>query len=89
MKLILYIIVAGVLLAGIFFVTAIGDRKNFRDFFHRRHDSQYLDDDGNHTYYDRSIIKKKNFRRLNPKVKNLRSFRRLFFGSEEEDVAGS
>lgn len=40
-------------------------------------DSQYLDEDGDHVYYERSLIKKKVFRRRNPHITNLRSFSRL------------
>ena len=40
-------------------------------------DSQYLDEDGDHVYYERSLIEKKDFRRRNPHITNLRSFSRL------------
>lgn len=49
---------------------------------HSRRDAddagQFLDENGNHVYYNRSIIRKEEFARKNPGVKNLRSFRRLF-----------
>lgn len=49
---------------------------------HSRRDAdeseQFLDENGNHVYYNRSIIRKEEFVRKNPGVKNLRSFRRLF-----------
>ncbi|MDE6577234.1 MAG: hypothetical protein K2J82_01410 [Muribaculaceae bacterium] len=42
-------------------------------------DRQYYDEDGNHLYYDRSIIEKEDFRRNNPEEeKNIRTLRRLF-----------
>ena len=42
--------------------------------------SYYHDEDGNHSYYERSIIEKKEFARRNPSVSPqiLRTFRRLF-----------
>jgi hypothetical protein len=43
-------------------------------------DSQYLDEEGDHMYYDRSRIEKREFARNNPGVKDVRSFRRLFKG---------
>lgn len=41
-------------------------------------DSQYLDEDGDHIYYDRSLIEKKIFRRMFPHITNLRSLKQLF-----------
>ncbi len=43
-------------------------------------DSQYLDEDGDHIYYDRSLIEKKLFRRRFPHITDIRSFSRLFRG---------
>ena len=40
-------------------------------------DRGYRDRDGDHVYYDESIIEKKRFRRLHPK-EAARTFRRLF-----------
>ena len=40
-------------------------------------DRDYRDQDGNHVYYDESIIEKKRFSRLHPK-EAARTFRRLF-----------
>ncbi len=40
-------------------------------------DRGYRDQDGDHLYYDKSIIEKKNFRRLHPK-EAARTFARLF-----------
>ena len=40
-------------------------------------DRDYRDQDGNHVYYDKSIIEKKRFSRLHPKDA-ARTFRRLF-----------
>ena len=41
-------------------------------------DSQYLDEDGDHIYYERSLIEKKIFRKMFPDVKDVRSLGRLF-----------
>ncbi len=41
-------------------------------------DSQYYNADGDHIYYDRSLIEKKQFLRHFPHIKNLRSLSRLF-----------
>lgn len=42
-------------------------------------DSQYLDEEGNHIYYDRSLREKRAFARQNPQEEGkLRTFKRLF-----------
>ncbi len=41
-------------------------------------DSQYYNADGDHIYYDRSLIEKMQFVRRFPHIKNLRSLSRLF-----------
>lgn len=42
-------------------------------------DSQYIDENGDHMYYDRSIIEKKDYAKHDPHgLKNIRKFRRLF-----------
>lgn len=38
----------------------------------------FLDENGNHVYYNRSIIEKDRFRRQNPAERDIRTFRRLF-----------
>lgn len=43
-----------------------------------RLDREYRDEDGDHFYYDQSIIEKKEFRRRFPDVRGLRTFSRLF-----------
>lgn len=48
---------------------------------HRDLDKQYRDEDGDHVYYDRSLIRKKNFSRQHPdEAPKLRTWRRLFRG---------
>lgn len=47
-------------------------------------DSQYYDSEGNHIYYDRSSIEKKEFSRRHPEVKDVRTFKRLFNEDKEE-----
>lgn len=41
-------------------------------------DSQYLDSDGDHLYYDRSTIEKKKFKEHHPEVRDVRTLHRLF-----------
>ena len=41
-------------------------------------DSQYYDPEGNHVYYDRSSIEKKEFSKRHPEVRDVRTFKRLF-----------
>lgn len=65
------IILLGILMA----VVVIMTHRKGEDF-----DSQYLDEDNDHVYYDRSIIEKKQFRKNNPDAGELRTFRRLFKG---------
>ena len=43
-------------------------------------DEGFRDEDGDHSYYDRHLIEKKEFRRRNPDVKDVRSLKRLFRG---------
>lgn len=41
-------------------------------------DSQYLDADGDHIYYERSLIEKKIFRKRYPHIMDIRKFSSLF-----------
>lgn len=41
-------------------------------------ESQYYDQNGDHIYYERSLIEKKEIKKRFPHIKNLRSFSRLF-----------
>lgn len=42
-------------------------------------DSQYIDENGDHMYYDRSLIEKKNYAKHDPHgLKYIRKFSRLF-----------
>lgn len=53
---------------------------------HRDLDKQYRDEDGDHYYYDRSLIQKKKFSRRYPEdAKSLRTWRRLFSRHPEDD----
>ena len=65
------IILLGILMAAVVIMT----HRRGEDF-----DSQYLDEDNDHVYYDRSIIEKKQFRKNNPDAGELRTFKRLFKG---------
>lgn len=42
-------------------------------------DSQYIDENGDHVYYDRSLIEKKDYMRRYPDDKNIRRLRNLFY----------
>lgn len=70
-------IVILVLLAGL--AAVFSDRKVIDDI-----DKQYINEDGDHVYYDKGLIEKKQFAKMHPEVKDVRSFRRLFKGEEEE-----
>lgn len=59
----------------------------FGIYFHRHHEDDclnsrpYLDSDGDHEYYDRSIIEKKEFLRRHPEAKGkIRTLSRMFKG---------
>lgn len=41
-------------------------------------DRQYINEDGDHLYYDKGLIEKKKFAEHHPEVKDVRSLRRLF-----------
>ncbi len=64
-------------------ITLIGEFAYYRAGDEVDIDSQYYNPDGDHIYYDRSLIEKKQFQRRFPHIKNLRSLSRLF--SIEED----
>lgn len=40
-------------------------------------DRQFINEDGDHVYYDKGLIEKKNFAKNHPEVKDVRSFPRL------------
>lgn len=69
--LLLFIICLVILLPLLFFV----NRGN------REKEEGFLDEDGDHSYYDRHLIDKKEFKRQNPEVNNLRTLKRLFKGN--------
>ena len=48
-------------------------------------DSQYYDSEGNHIYYDRSSIEKKEFSKRHPEVRDVRTFRRLLNEKDRTD----
>lgn len=52
-------------------------------FYFNRHtdserDSSYLDENGDHIYYERSIIEKKKFFKTHPNAKDVRTLRAIF-----------
>lgn len=48
-------------------------------------DSQYYDPEGNHIYYDRSSIEKREFSKRHPEVKDVRTFKRLLNEKDRTD----
>lgn len=61
-----------VLIIGLIMVGLAMTRRDKRDF-----DAQYLDENGDHVYYDRSLIEKKDYMRRT-KNPNIRKLRNLF-----------
>lgn len=64
------IVLIAVIMALVVFITGA----------HKDDDSPFRDENGNHTYYERSIIEKDEFHRNNPEIpySDIRSLRRLF-----------
>lgn len=69
---IVFLIIILLLAAVIGIAVSLRSRKEIGDF-----DKQYLDEDGNHIYYDRSLREKNEFARQHPE-ENPRSLKRLF-----------
>ena len=63
------IVIIGILI----FLIALATHRRGEDL-----DSQYFDENGDHVYYDRSAIEKREFAKHHPDVKDVRTFRRLF-----------
>lgn len=70
---IIFLIIILLLAAVIGIAVALRSRRENGDF-----DSQYLDEDGNHVYYDRSLREKQEFARQHPGEEAPRTLRRLF-----------
>ena len=70
---IVFLIIILLLAAVIGIAVSLRSRKEIEDF-----DKQYLDEDGNHIYYDRSLREKKEFARQHPEGESPRTLRRLF-----------
>lgn len=69
-----------ILLIAILLIMLVSGSK--RDF--EENNRTFLDEDGDHSYYDRSLIEKKEFRKRHPEIKDIRTFGRLF-GKRQED----
>ncbi|MDE6336039.1 MAG: hypothetical protein K2J63_05805 [Muribaculaceae bacterium] len=69
---IIFLVIILLLAAVIGIAVALRSRKEIGDF-----DSQYLDEEGNHIYYDRSLREKQDFVQKHPGEKP-RTLRRLF-----------
>ncbi len=42
------------------------------------YDNEYLTEEGDHKYYERSLIEKKEYAKRHPNIKDVRKFSRLF-----------
>lgn len=78
--LIIILVMVAVVLGIALAVSLIGGRGMTAD--DERFDRKYRDEDGDHLYYDESIIEKKEFKRRFPDVKGLRTFSRLFHNKD-------
>lgn len=54
----------------------------------RKKDTSYLNENGDHIYYERSIIEKKEFLKTHPNAKDVRTLRAIFH-CHKRDNAGS
>ena len=59
-------------IAIIIFLLVIKSKKN-----EQISDKQFINDEGDHIYYDKSMIEKKKFMKQNPEVKDVRTIKRL------------
>lgn len=69
--LIIFMLIIAILAIVLFLTVRLSGKKTMDD-------PEFLNSDGDHIYYDRSSIEKKEFMRRHSDVKNLRSFSRLF-----------
>lgn len=71
----IYVFLVCILLIGVIVAMAVLFSNASQD-----NDSSFRDQDGRHSYYDRSLIEKEEFHRDNPEVpySEIRSFKRLF-----------
>ena len=70
---IVFLVIILLLAAVIGIAVSLRSRKGIEDF-----DKQYLDEEGNHIYYDRSLREKQAFARRHPGEGSLRTLKRLF-----------
>lgn len=69
----IFIIFMTVILAILLMIAVCG-----RNGDGERNNAPFINGDGDHEYYDRGLIEKKEFKKRHPEVKDLRTFRRLF-----------
>ena len=67
--LLLFLISLLILIPLLFFVNREGDN---------RANDGFIDEEGDHSYYDRHLIEKKRFRKEHPEIEDVRTVRRLF-----------
>lgn len=68
-----------ILLMALMLMLAVSSRKD-----NSRYDDPFVNEEGDHSYYNRGLIEKKEFHRRHPDIKGVRTFRRLF-GHKPED----
>ncbi len=73
--LIIIFVMLAIVLAIALAVSICSDSCNIND---NKIDNEYLTEEGDHKYYDRSLIKKKDYIRNNPGIKDIRKLKRLF-----------
>ncbi len=69
-----------ILLLAILVMIAAGGRSGSDE----SDNAPFINEDGDHVYYDRGLIEKKKFQKRYPEIKGVRTFRRLF-GNKPED----
>ncbi|MDE6022164.1 MAG: hypothetical protein K2G13_01550 [Muribaculaceae bacterium] len=57
---------------------AVSICKSGSRFQNEYQDKEYINEEGDHTYYERSLIEKKEYARRHPNIKDIRRFSRLF-----------
>lgn len=61
------------LIAGLLMIV-VGSRKGDDE----GSETSFINEDGDHAYYDRGLIEKKEFHKRHPEIKDVRTFGRLF-----------
>lgn len=70
-----------ILLLAILVMIAAGGRSGSSE----SDNAPFINEDGDHVYYDKGLIEKKRFAKEHPEVKDVRTFKRLFKGEREDE----